>query len=107
MIVTSNHLGQPWAKYTSLLKIHGSVILLAAPEEPLNIPAMALLFNETSFAGSLIGGRALIKDMLDFAAQHKVYPWIEKVEMKKVNEALQRVRDGKVRYRVVMEANFD
>jgi len=41
--------------------------------------------------------------MLHFAAQHGVRPMIERFKMSDLNTALARVREGKVRYRAVLE----
>ena len=106
VIVTSNHTGQPWDVYCSLLRNKGKFVLLAVPEEPLNLPAGALIMREITMTGSLIGSRATVQSMLDFAAEHDIKPWIELTEMSKVNDAIQKVRDGNVRYRVVMKADF-
>lgn len=43
---------------------------------------------------------------MKFAGRTKVSPTIEMYPMSKINEALQHVRDGKARYRVVLKADF-
>lgn len=44
--------------------------------------------------------------MLDFAAQHKIVPIIEKFPMNEeaINEAMDKLHDGNVRYRGVFVA---
>jgi uncharacterized zinc-type alcohol dehydrogenase-like protein len=44
--------------------------------------------------------------MLDFCARHEIAPVIETFPMSKVNEAIQHLRDGNARYRVVLENDF-
>jgi D-arabinose 1-dehydrogenase-like Zn-dependent alcohol dehydrogenase len=39
--------------------------------------------------------------------EHDVRPWIEMVTMEQVNAVIQKVRDGKVGDRMVLEAQFD
>ena len=41
--------------------------------------------------------------MLAFAVEHNVRPQVEVMPLARINEALDRVRDGKARYRVVVE----
>ena len=41
--------------------------------------------------------------MLAFAVEHDVRPQVEVMPLARINEALDRVRDGKARYRVVVE----
>ena len=41
--------------------------------------------------------------MLNFSARHGVAPMIEKFPMSRVNEALEHLKSGKARYRIVLE----
>ncbi len=45
--------------------------------------------------------------MLDFSARHGIAPTVEAFPMSAVNEALDRLRAGRARYRIVLEADFD
>ncbi|KAI3632348.1 hypothetical protein MIR68_009454 [Amoeboaphelidium protococcarum] len=103
LIVTSNHKGKPWDVYFSLMRPNGTVVLLGIPEEDLKFRAGALCMNQIALTGSLIGSPALIQEMLDFAAEHDVHPWIEKMDLKDANQAIERVRKGDVRYRIVLD----
>ena len=104
LLVTSNHLGQPWHKYLALMRPRGVVVMLGLPEEPMiAVPPGMLILHEVSLCGSLIGSRPLIKDMLKFAAEHQVHPWIERMPLEQVNEAVEKVSSGNVRYRMVLE----
>jgi uncharacterized zinc-type alcohol dehydrogenase-like protein len=40
--------------------------------------------------------------MLSFAQEHGILPKVELMPMTKVNEALQKVRENKARYRIVL-----
>jgi uncharacterized zinc-type alcohol dehydrogenase-like protein len=44
--------------------------------------------------------------MLDFAARHQALPQVEHFPMSAVNEALEHLRAGKARYRIVLDADF-
>jgi len=46
---------------------------------------------------------SLIPAMMEFAARHKVEPITEFFPMSKVNEAFERLKSGKARYRIVLE----
>src|SRR4051794_3250138 len=95
----------PWRQYFSLLREHGKICLVGLPEtsDLSNIPQFQLVMKNISLSGSTIGSPADIRRMLEFAVEHNVRPWIEKHPMSRVNEALGRLRDGKVRYRFVLE----
>lgn len=93
----------PINDYLVTLKPHGVMCTVGAPGEPLKVSAFNLIGGERMLAGSAIGGRARIREMLEFAAQHNVLPWVETLPVNDVNQALARVRDNRVRYRVVLE----
>ncbi|KAF9204394.1 hypothetical protein BGZ59_001074 [Podila verticillata] len=92
-----------WNELLGLVADRGTFVLLAVPESPFTINAFELLLRQVNVTGSLIGGRKMAADMLEFAAKHNVRPWIEKKPMTEVNQVLDYVNDGKPRYRVVME----
>ena len=55
-------------------------------------------------AGSAIGGSAAMKEMLQFVVDHpEALPLVETMSMEKINEAIQRVESGAVRFRMVLE----
>ncbi|KAK9250046.1 chaperonin 10-like protein [Lipomyces tetrasporus] len=60
------------------------------------------LQNFDCLAGSLIGGRQEIKNMLELAAKKTIKSWVEARPMSAVNEVLQLMEDGKARYRYVL-----
>jgi len=41
--------------------------------------------------------------MLNFAARHNILPTVEMFKLSEVNEAIEKLREGKVRYRVVLK----
>jgi len=43
-----------------------------------------------------------MKEMFSFAQAHKIDPAIEIMLMSKVNDALQRVKENRARYRIVL-----
>ena len=43
-----------------------------------------------------------MQEMLSFAQEHHITPMIEVMPMASVNQAIQRVRQNKARYRVVL-----
>lgn len=93
-----------WGLYFSLIKANGYFIMVALPEKPLEgIPAGLLALRQISLVGSFIGSPKDIEDMLKFAAEHDVKPWIQKYNLKDTPEAVQAMRDGKARYRIVLE----
>ncbi|BBY48553.1 NADP-dependent alcohol dehydrogenase C 2 [Mycolicibacterium arabiense] len=91
------------ADYLGLLKLDGTLVELGMPENPMPVPAGALIFGRKSLSGSLIGGIRETQEMLDFCAEHDVTPEIEVIEASYVNEAYQRMLASDVRYRFVID----
>ncbi|XP_060184641.1 8-hydroxygeraniol dehydrogenase-like [Lycium barbarum] len=87
----------------SLLKSHGKLVMVGAPEKPVELPVFPLLMGRKLVAGSLIGGMKETQEMLDFAAKHNITPDVEVVPMDYVNTALERLLKSDVKYRFVLD----
>jgi uncharacterized zinc-type alcohol dehydrogenase-like protein len=74
--------------------------------KPFEVPAFGLIMGQKSVSGSPTGSPTAIDDMLQFSARHSVEPVIESFPMSKVNDALERLRSGKARYRIVLTNDF-
>ncbi len=89
--------------YLSLLKLHGTLCLVGAPEQPLPVAAFPLIMGRRSFAGSFIGGTRETQEMLDFCAKKGIVSDIETIRIQQVNEAWERLLKQDVRYRFVID----
>lgn len=52
--------------------------------------------------GSVVGGRRLMQEMLDFAAINQIKSMIQTMPLSQVNKAMDLVLAGKARYRIVL-----
>ena len=59
--------------------------------------------GQKSISGSPTGSPTGIDRMLEFAGRHSIAPITENFPMSKVNDALDHLRAGKARYRIVLE----
>jgi alcohol/geraniol dehydrogenase (NADP+) len=91
-----------WISYLQTLKPNGVLCLVGAPPGLMQFPAAQLLTRQRSICGSDIGSPAAIREMLAFAAQHGIGAQVETAPLADVNNALQRVRENRVRYRMVL-----
>ena len=48
------------------------------------------------------GSPVVIDEMLEFSARHSIAPITETFPMSKINDAIERLRSGKARYRIVL-----
>ncbi|KAK2996019.1 hypothetical protein RJ640_013909 [Escallonia rubra] len=86
-----------------LLKSHGKLVMVGAPDKPLELSVFPLLMGRKMVAGSGIGGLKETQEMIDFAAKHNITADIEVIPMDYVNTALERLQKGDVRYRFVID----
>ncbi|KAJ2801889.1 hypothetical protein H4R20_003502 [Coemansia guatemalensis] len=103
LFVTSTVDPSDYSKYMSWMDYNGTIVLLAAPAGNISFALRGFLFSGVSVTGSVIGGIEIIERMLDFAAEHNIRPIIERFPMEKINDALELVNSGKVRYRAVLD----
>ena len=80
----------------------GILHVVGAVLEPMPIPAFGLIMGQKSVAGSPVGSPTAIDRMLAFSARHSIAPITETFPMSEVNDALDHLRAGKARYRIVL-----
>ncbi len=91
------------ANFLGLLDLDGTLVTLAAPKEPLQLPAAALLLNRRSIAGTRSGGLAQTQEMLDFCAAHGIAARVEVIHADAIDDAYRRLEAGDVRFRFVID----
>jgi len=89
-----------WERLMTILKKNARLVLVGFPDVSFN--STDLVAHQLSIAGSFLGNRATMREMLQFAQKHNIKPMIELMPMTRVNEAIQRVRQNKARYRIVL-----
>lgn len=88
--------------YVGLMRPYGTLHFVGIPEEVVNFNVMSLMFQRLSLAASPIGSSGQMRAMLDFAAKNDIKPIIEEFTHKTANEAIQKIRDGSIRFRAVL-----
>ena len=101
-IVSTVNADQDWGIYVQALRPTGTLCLVGVPPSPVTIQAFPLIAGIRSLTGSPIGSPARIREMLDVAARHGVKAQTERFPMAKANEAIEKVKKNKVRYRAVL-----
>lgn len=105
-ILSTVNVSLEWDAYIGALAPKGRLHLVGAVLEPIPLSAFSLIAAQRSISGTPMGSPATTRDMLDFCARHEIAPVTEHFPMSKANEALEHLRSGKARYRVVLEADF-
>ena len=89
--------------YLSTLKPHGAMVNVGLPPEPQQLSLGSLIGGGKVLAGSNIGGIRQTQEMLDFCAEHGIGAVIERIGVDDVDAAYDRVVDGDVRFRFVID----
>ncbi len=102
-IISTVHADLDWNLILSLLKPKGTLCFVGRPKNVAPIDVSSLVSFQKNITGSATANRALMHEMLAFAARHKIKPKIEIFPLAHVNQAIEKVKANKVRYRVVLE----
>ncbi len=101
-ILTTINADQDWGTYIQALRPTGTLCFLGVPPSPVSAQAFPLIAGQRSITGSPIGSPHQLREMLDVAARHGVKATTEPFPMAKANEAIEKVKKNKVRYRAVL-----
>ena len=99
-LLSTAHGGVNWERMLEIVKKRGKILLVGFPDMAFN--PTDLIAHEISMTGSFLGNRATMKEMLSFAQAHGIKPWTELMPMSQINEAIQKVKENKARYRIVL-----
>jgi alcohol dehydrogenase (NADP+) len=94
----------PLDQYLQLLDVNGTFVQLGAPDDPLpSFSPMGLIFKNLKIAGSLIGTRQHIRDMLELAKSTNLQAWVQVRPMSEANQVIVDFEKGLPRYRYVLK----
>lgn len=96
--------------YLSMVKRGGSLAIVGLPEfsaNKTNFTVKTLIFEggNKKIWGSQIGGIAETQECVDYSIKHSIYPDVEIIspDPEEINKAYENVRNGKVRFRYVID----
>lgn len=90
--------------YVKLVKRDGALCcvgMLGVYKKPLD--NMEVAFHRRQVTGSGIGGIAETQEVLDFCAKHGIMPDVELIPIQDINDAFDRMQEGEVRFRYVID----
>jgi uncharacterized zinc-type alcohol dehydrogenase-like protein len=101
-ILSTVNADQDWSTYIQALRPTGTLCFVGVPPSPVAVHAFPLISGHRSICGNNTGSPFQLREMLDVAARHGVKAQIESFPMAKANEAIEKVKKNKVRYRAVL-----
>lgn len=105
VLVTVN-VALDWMAYVQALAPKGRLHFVGAVLEPVQLAAFGLIGGQKSVSGSPMARPATVAKMLAFCARHGIAPWVNEFAMSSVNEAIEHLRAGRARYRVVLKSDW-
>lgn len=89
--------------YAPLLDIDGTLVVVGQVGPLHELMSIPLVMGRRRIAGSLIGGIAQTQEVLDFCAEHNIYPECEMIQMDQINDAFRRLEKGDLAHRFVID----
>jgi uncharacterized zinc-type alcohol dehydrogenase-like protein len=101
-ILSTVNADQDWGAFVQALRPTGTLCFVGVPPSPVTVHVFPLITGVRSITGSPTGSPHQLKEMLDVAARHGIKASTESFAMAKANEAIEKVKKNKVRYRAVL-----
>jgi uncharacterized zinc-type alcohol dehydrogenase-like protein len=101
-ILSTINADQDWGVYIQALRPTGTLCFVGVPPSAVSFQAFPLISGLRSISGNPIGSPHQLREMIDVAARHGVKAITESFPMAKANEAIEKVKKNKVRYRAVL-----
>jgi uncharacterized zinc-type alcohol dehydrogenase-like protein len=101
-ILSTVNADEDWGTYIQALRPTGTLCFVGVPPSPVSVQAFPLISGLRSISGNPAGSPYRLREMLDVAARHGVKAQTESFPMAKANEAIEKVKKNKVRYRAVL-----
>ena len=86
-----------------MLRPAGTCVSVGLPAGDISVPIMSLALKRLTLRGTIVGSRKDLQEALAFAADGKVKVRIQRQPLDEVNAVLDRLRQGDVEGRVVLE----
>jgi uncharacterized zinc-type alcohol dehydrogenase-like protein len=92
-----------WDAYIAALRPKGKLHFVGVTPTPVASQVFPLIAGQKSITASPLGSPTTTAKMIEFAAQHGIEPVVEMYDFVQVNEAMDHLRSGKARYRIVLK----
>ena len=85
------------------LAVRGKLIVIAVPEDQIQLSTLPLVFGGRSIYGTLTGTAIDMEDTLAFSVLEKIRPMIETLPLEQAADAYARMMQGQARFRMVLK----
>ncbi len=102
LILSTVNANEEWNTYIQALRPTGTLCMVGIPPSPMAVQALPLIAGIRSITGNPTGSPSRLREMLEVAARHGVQAKTERFAMAAANEAIEKVKKNKMRYRAVL-----
>ena len=102
-IISTVNVNLDWDAYLAALRPKGKLHLVGAVLSPLSAQIFPMIVGQKTISASPLGSPATTTKMLEFAARHNIEPITETFSFEQMNEAMEKLRNSKPRYRLVLK----
>lgn len=103
-LLSTAYVDLDWNQYIKLLKPQGILSIVGLPPKEIHFSAGLLAdYAQRTIKGGFIGNRKQMKDLLTFAAKHKIEAETEVFSINQVNEVLDKIRRKEILFKAVIE----
>jgi D-arabinose 1-dehydrogenase-like Zn-dependent alcohol dehydrogenase len=79
----------------TLLKSHGACVVVSFPEKGFHINSRDVVFRDIRIIGSLVGSNKVLREMLEFSAEHDIRALSTSYPLGKLNELVDEYHKGR------------
>jgi D-arabinose 1-dehydrogenase-like Zn-dependent alcohol dehydrogenase len=105
-ILATGTSGEAMGRLVAGLATRGKLIVVGAPQDPIQLNATPLIFGGRSVHGSLTGTPIDSENTLAFSVLENIRPMIETVPLEKAADAYARMMQGRARFRMVLVTSY-
>ncbi len=102
MILSTVSADLDWSVYLNALRPQGKLHFVGVAPTPVSTHVFPLIAGQKSISGTPLGSPATTAQMLHFSRRHQIEPLVEMFPFSQANEAMEHLRQGKPRYRIVL-----
>ena len=102
LIISTVNVKLDWNLFLSTIKPRGRLHFVGAVLAPIETSVFSLMSGRKSISGSPVGSPNNIRKMLDFCAQHNISPMTEHFKFSEINNAIEKLRNNRIRFRAVL-----
>jgi alcohol dehydrogenase len=105
LIVYTASSTEPVEELMAGLAVHGQLTLLGADANAVSIPSGQLVAKGQTVTGHLTGSPRETEEAMEFALTTGVRPVIERLPLEQAADAVDRLRAGRARFRIVLDTS--